>query len=224
MIEGRKDDNLLLEKGGSSFPNIVFMDEEGGIVAIEEERSVAGFRKTFHERVRRFMDLRAKARSGDLAAQVDFALLEGDLGRVRFAELRKRLEGKDLSAAQKVIMQDVELGEMIRDVTDAQDDATAHANLDKLAAAYARGRSPSGGERRRQFLALVLEYALGHDDADLAQRALDAVRPLYEEAYGKDNVELQGWLRQTSEQINDLRAAKAGGCGCEDGSGEAKED
>lgn len=216
-IEGRKDDNLLLDKGGQGFPHIAFMDEEGGIIVVQDDRSVAGFQKTFQERVQRFLDLRAKAQSGNAAAQVDFALLEGDLGRIPFADVQKRLEGKTLSDAQKTTLADVELGSLIGEVSKAQDEQSGRAAMKKVADAYAAGRVPAAGERRMQFFGIVLQHGLLEEDPDLAQKALDAVKPLYEEAYGKDNPKLQQYFLQISDKIAELRGAKTEGGGKDEG-------
>ena len=216
-IEGRKDEGLLSEKGGRGFPHIVFMDETGGVVAVQGDRSVAGFQKTLAESVQQFLDLRAKAQSGDAAAQIEFALLEGDLGRIPFADLQNRLKGKKLSDAQKVRVGDIELGTLIAEVDKAREDAARGAAMKSVADAYAAGRLPSGSERKMEFLGIVLRHGLVTEDPDLAQKAIDTLKPLYEEAYGKDNPKLQQHLQQVSDKIAELRDAKAGGCGSDEG-------
>ena len=220
-IEGRKDDDLLLQKGGNAFPHIIFMDDEGGVVAVQNDRTVAGFEKTYKGDVQRFLELRAKAQSGDAAAQIEFALLEGSLGRITFDETRKRLEGKNLSDAQKAALADVEMGAMIGALHGSQDEASAKAAMKTIADAFAAGRVPSGTEQKRQFLEAALQYGLVEKNADLAQKAFDAIKPVYEELAGKDNPRLQQWIRETADMIEDMRPAKDAGndSGIEEGCG-----
>ena len=221
-IEGRKDDDLLFQKGGNAFPHIVFMDDEGGIVAVQNDRTVAGFQKTYKADARPFLDLRAKAQSGDATAQIDFALLEGRLGRITFDETRKRLEGKNLSDAQKAALADIELGGMISALLASQDEASAKAAMKTIADAFAAGRIPIGIERRAQFLGAALQHAMTEKSADLAQKAFDAIKPVYEELHGKDP-RLQQWIRETTDRIEDMRASKEAPAkdeGIEEGCGE----
>lgn len=215
-IEGRKDDNLLGEKGGRSFPYIIFMDETGGVLAVPGDRSVEGFQKILGGKVKEFTDLRAKAQSGDAVAQIDFALLEGNLGRISYEDVQKRLEGKKLSDVQKALLGDVELGVLMADVGKATDKTSAQTAMKKVAEAYAAGRVPTGSEKKMEFLGIVLQEGLTEEDPDLAQKALDAVKPLYEEAYGKDNPKLQQWLQGVADKISEMRAAEEG-CGEEEG-------
>jgi hypothetical protein len=203
-IKGRKEDGLHGEKGGRRFPYIVFLDEEGEVLAVPGDRTIAGFERTLKEDVRRFLDLRASARSGDPAARIDFALLECDLGRISLTDLQQRLEGKSLSDAQRAVLAEVEAGALIAEVAKSRDRAAAQ----KVAGAWARGQMPRGNERRIEFLEIVLQCGLDEGDPDLAQKALDTISPLYEEAYGKDTPKLQQWFRDITERIADLRARK----------------
>jgi len=123
---------------------------------------------------------------------------------------------------------DVELGELIREVGKAQDEATAKAAMKKIADTYAAGRVPQATERKMEFFGIVLQHAFVEEDPDLAQKALDVIKPLYEEAYGKDNPKLQKWLQDREDQIAELRHAAENGCGekdegIEEGCGEDKD-
>lgn len=193
------------------------MDDEGKVLAVQGDRSVAGFEKTLKTKVQQFVDLRAKAKAGDPAAQIEFTLLEGDLARITLEEVNKRLQGKQLTDAQKAMLVDIELGEMMGELNNATSEAEARVTMKKVADAYAAGRSPTGSEKRLQFFGVVLTYAMAEENADLAQKALDAVKPIYEETYGKDNPKLQQWLKTMSEKIAEMRSAAKEGCGDDEG-------
>ncbi len=191
------------------------MDEEGSVLATQGDRTVAGFDATF-KRLQRLFDLRAKARSGDAAAEIDVALLEGDLELIAFDEVQKRLEGKKLSDAQNGLFKDVELSSMMAEVDKAPDEAAGKAVAKKLADAYAAGRLPATKERKQRFFFILLQYADSEQDADLAQKALDAVKPMLKEEMG-DDPRLAAWIQKRQDAIEELRAKKEGGCGGDEG-------
>ncbi len=218
-VEGRKDDNLLAEKGGRGFPYIVFMDDAGNVLAKQPdtERTVEGFRKTLAGSVQRFLDLRAKAQAGDAAAQIEFALLEGDMGTIPFEEVQKRLEGKKLSDAQKAQLGELEMGAMIAAVGKAEGEDASRAAMKKVADAYAAGRMPAAKERQYEFLNILLTYGMAEEDPDLAQKALDALKPVLREMMGTGNKRLEDQISALEDKIADLRAAKEGGKGGDEG-------
>lgn len=216
-IEGRKDDNLLLDKGGRGFPYIVFMDDDGTIITVQDDRTVAGFDKTFKEKVQRFLELRAKAQSGDPGAQIDFALLEGDLGRIKFDEVQKRLEGKKLSDAQKQVLGEVELGAMIAAAADATDEGAFRDAAKRLADGFAAGRVPATNERKQPFFNILLQYGLSEKNPDLAQKSLDALKPILRETLGDNNERLEAAIRKMDDKIAELREPKKEGGGGDEG-------
>jgi hypothetical protein len=190
------------------------MDDGGGIVAVHQLRemadlSVAAFEKTYKGPVQHFLDLRAKAQSGDAAAQVEFTLLEGQLNRIGFDEASNRLDGKTLTDAQKTALSDLEFAGMINALKGARDEASHKAALKTIADTFAAGRAPSGGDDRGMFLDASLGYAIREKNADLAQKAVDALKPFYEEKVGKDDPRLQQWHKQVSDKIAEIRAEKA---------------
>ncbi len=206
------------------------MDDAGNVIAKQpgSERTVEGFRKTLAEKVQRFLDLRAKAQAGDPAAQIDFALLEGEMGSITFEEVQKRLEGKKLSDAQKAQLSDVELGAMMAAVGEATDQESAKAAMKKLADAYAAGRMPNSKEGKFEFLNVLVNYGLTAGDPDVAQKALDALKPLLRESMGSNNKRLEDQIRAVEDKIANLRTAKEGGTGeddegVEEGCGEGAE-
>jgi hypothetical protein len=225
-IEGRKDEDLLQKKGGMGFPYIVFMDETGDVLVQQGARTVAGFQTTLGK-LQSLFDARAKAKAGDAAAAIDVALMEGDLEIAAFADVQKRLEGKTLTETQKTLLGELELLSLMDDVTHATDEGTANAAMKKVADVYAQGRMPNSGERKMLFFRILLQHGITENDADLAQKALDAVKPLMEEAYGKDNPQLQSYFQKVADKIAEMRQAAKGETndggieeGCGDGGGD----
>jgi hypothetical protein len=229
-IEGRKDEDLLSEKGGNGFPYIIFMDDEGGVLAVQGDRSVAGFEKTLTDKVQRFLDLRAKAKAGDPVAQIDFTLLEGDLGRISFEEVQNRLKDKKLSDEQKAMLGDVELGAMIAELNKSKDQAEAKPRMKKIADTFASGRLPRDTEKKMTFLQVTLSYAVSEENPDLAEKAYGPLKALFEQQYG-DDPRVQAWARKVEDKIAEMRdAQKDTGSdsgieeGCGDGCGEGSGD
>ncbi len=199
------------------------MDEEGTVFATQNDRTVAGFEQTLM-RLQRLVDLRAKAKTGDDAAEIDVALLEGDLELLSFDEVQKRLDGKKLSDAQNELLRDVEITSMLNAVVSAgRDQAAAMAAAKKVTDAYTAGRVPASKGRHQLFYFIVFQSALAEGDPDLAQKALDAVKPLVREMVGNDQ-SFDAWAREQQEAVEDVRAKKAAGAeeGVEEGCGEGK--
>lgn len=217
-IEGRKDEDLFQKKGGRGFPYIVFLDQGGDLIAKQpgNARTVEGFQKTLDGDVKHFADLQAKAKAGDPAAQVDLALLEGDLGRIPFEEIEQRIAGKELSEAQSAMLVDVELGLLMAELDKAKSEDEANASAKKVADSFGAGRIPNDAEKKQRFIQISLSYAVREENPDLAQKAFDALRPLYEAQHGKDNPQLQRWIQQVSDKIAEMRAATEG-CGDDEG-------
>lgn len=206
------------------------MDDAGGVIAAQpgRDRTVEGFRKTLAGNVQHFLELRAKATSGDPAAQIDFALLEGDLGRITFDEVQQRLEGKKLSDAQKLQCGGVQAGAVLagvmKELQSVRDEQGFVPVGKKIADAYAEGLMPNGAERRQQYLSIVFNYALIQKDAAMATKALDAMKPVLKEMVG-DDPRLADYFKGLEAKIEALGEAKEEGCGEEDegieeGSGE----
>lgn len=190
------------------------MDAEGNVLVTQGERTVAAFDATF-QRLQRLFDLRAKAKNGDAATEIEVALLEGDLEIIAYDEVRKRIEGKKLSDAQTEMLKDLELAAMITEVSNSTDQETGLAAAKKVADAYAAGRVPVAKGRKQQFFFILLQYGHSQEDAVLAQKALDAVTPILKEEMGNDP-RLNAWLQKQQDGIDALRATKEEGCGEED--------
>jgi hypothetical protein len=192
------------------------MDEEGSVLTIQGERTVAAFEATL-KTLHRLVELRGKARSGDAAAELEVALLEGDLDMIAFDELQKRVEGKKLSAEQTALVGEIEMRGLIGAVRNArQDPDAANAAAKKLAEAYAAGRVPASKGQQETLYFIVFQHALSEADPDLAQKAFDAAKALVKERVGADPG-FDTWVKGMQDKIDDVRAQKEGGCGGDEG-------
>jgi hypothetical protein len=192
------------------------MDEKGDVLVTQGARSVAGFEATLGK-LTRLMDLRAKAATGDAGAQIDLALAEGDLDLIPFEEVQKRIEGKKLTDAQKAMLAEVEYGSMIASIYKATDKAAQQELAKKIADCFVAGRLPTDAGRKQAFYQVTLSYAMNEGDPDLAQKALDVLRPMLEQEHGKDNPQLQNSFRRVEDKIAEMREAQKEGCGADEG-------
>ncbi|MCZ6786234.1 MAG: hypothetical protein O7E54_03615 [Planctomycetota bacterium] len=100
-LEDRKHEELLFDKGGNSFPSIMFLDAEGEVIAIHKRATtMKGFEVTA-ALIWRYLDLKKKVGGGDASAKTDLLITEGDLGRMDFYELEEELDGVKLTADQQ---------------------------------------------------------------------------------------------------------------------------
>ena len=100
-LEDREHEELLFDKGGNSFPSIMFLDAEGEVIAIHKRaNTMKGFEVT-SSLVRRYRDLKKKVKDGDASAKTDLLITEGDLGRMDYYEVEEELDGAKLTADQQ---------------------------------------------------------------------------------------------------------------------------
>ncbi len=192
------------------------MDAEGSVLVTQGARSVAGFEAN-RGKIQRLFDARAKAKAGDADAEIDVALYEGELDMIAFDEVRKRLENRKLTDEQKSLLGEVELGAMVSALHKAEDEATGKAALKTIVDAFVTGRMPNDEDRKQPFLQAVLSYAVNEEDPDLAQKAFEPLKALYQEVHGKDNPQLQQWVNRVEDKIAEMRAARKEGGGSDEG-------
>jgi hypothetical protein len=100
-IEGRKHDGLLSEVGGRGFPSFFIMEGDGSVVGqVKGPRSVEAFDNAVKDG-KAFVALRAKAKSGDKAAQVDFLLARARIGQVDVDKLQEEAKNLKMTPAQE---------------------------------------------------------------------------------------------------------------------------
>ena len=158
--------------------------------------------------MKQFLDLEAKAKAGDEAAQIELTLREGDLGRITFDEVQKLLAGKKLTEDQNTMLVDLELSGLVDALSNVKSEDEARAAAKKVADSFLAGRIPNAAEKKQRFVQIAFSYGMREEVPDLAQKAFEALKSIYEEQHGKDNPQLQKWEEQISSKIAEMRAAK----------------
>jgi len=103
-IGDRKYEELLFDKGGNSFPSIMFLDAGGEVIAIHKRaNTMKGFEVT-SALIGRYRDLKKKVDGGDASAKTDLLITEGDLGRMDYYEVEEALDGVKLTADQQEVL------------------------------------------------------------------------------------------------------------------------
>jgi len=223
-IEGHKDDDLLDRKGGTGWPYIVFMDANGDVITEADGRSVEDFRKT-GAKIVKLGELRKKAAAGDEAAVIELALLEGELGLAKYAEVEKRLAGKTLTDAQKATLTELHANSAVKDVleslTPGGGEDALRAATEKLLALKKEGLAPTSPQLRFPFYNLLLRYGMMEKDPDLATDALNELKKMVP----MEDAGMAAKVRAIEDQIEEMRhPEKSCGPDDEEGCGEDMEE
>ena len=209
-IEGRENEDLLQRKGGSGFPYFAVLDPQGGLIAQHQgARTVEGFRETIGKG-REFMDLAAKAASGDEQAIIGFAIREAQLGRIDYAEVQQRTAGLTLTPEQQAQLKSVMAQSVVSEHYeklaatrggDAEMAAASAAFLDLLR----DDAVPQPGTMQANIFTQVLAWTTQKsEDADEVALALGHL----EKALA-GNTRAEGFLNQARQRLEDLRAEEA---------------
>src|SRR5579871_5104875 len=167
-----KYQDLLEKKGGQGFPHLVWMDQEGTVLATQDDRSVDGFEAT-GKKAQKYVDLKKKAAGGDKVAKIDLLIADVGLGKVKLAEADKQLAGMGpLSDSQKkeldTIRVNVEVREIVEPVNSKESMLEAGKKLLELKKS---GKPAPTGENEVQMYWIVL-MGLAEEQKDI---------PLFEE-------------------------------------------
>ncbi len=170
---------LLQEKGFGGWPSLAFMDAEGEVLASPAGQSVDGFNKTLNA-VEAYLELKAKAHSGDKSVANDLFVAEMQLGKLGFAEATTRYAAlKGLSAEQRERIDaeliDLEVADIVGKVNSGKltpDEATP--TLAQMAKA---DRIPTG-MYAQLFWSVVLQHAEQNKDVKLFERGITAFKDL----------------------------------------------
>jgi hypothetical protein len=205
MIQGDKYGSLLEEKKGEGWPHFVFMDAEGGILAIhEDEPSAAGFART-GEKVKTFAVLKDKAAKGDAAAQVDLILAELEMGRIKADEAEKKFKASKPTKEQEAkfasmlvnssVLQDVEALE-----NKDQEKALAKKYYDR----FKEGKpGPTSDQAMQPYYVLTLTYAEEQKDVQTFEAALKMLK----DKFGKVEA-AQGFFTEKEKKLAELKESK----------------
>jgi hypothetical protein len=226
-VAGRKNDGLMAQKVGSSYPQFVVLDPKGGVLSkqagVLSMDHLQKITDTGMKRRTAFLDLKKKADAGEAGAKDRFAVMELDLGHVTYAEFRKRYP--DLK----------KLNEDLRDAVlwAGGDDAFARAN--KIFAAAGRdpakvqdayrkaaeiflvaareGAEPMADRSRRGFYFVLGKVGLDTNHLEMLELC---AKGLADDA--EDNEKIADLVAKVMDKAKELKAKTAEGAGSDAGS------
>lgn len=167
----------------------------------QADRTVPLFLET-GKKGKAFVELRAKAEKGDKAAQYDYLVAQLELGLVKSADARKRLEAMaDLTADQKKkadeMLVDFDVQDILAGVT-----KEAKTRLDagqKFLDMRKADRVPKGDREFQQFHMMIMDYCESAKDAPGFEEAYKALKDKYGDKMRKD------FLQKSDERLKKLR-------------------
>jgi hypothetical protein len=198
MIQGRKDDELLMRIGGAAFPHLVVMDVDGSVV---REHSAAPSVEAFKETGaagRQRLALRKKAAAGDRGAILEFALARAAAGQTTSRKLARAIaRAGELSPAEDQLCRNAL-------TTLRFDEAKIYAQGAWFARMLADGLVPEGEEKQTAFYLEILKWAELQEDVATYERALKEMRRMH----GEDKRAAE-FFAMADRQLAELKAAAA---------------
>ena len=192
---------LLIDKGGTVFPTIMILDENGEVLfkQADSERTVGAFRD-MHDTVRSWLSLKARTNAGEkdretklFLAELKLNKLGFDVARVRRRELKNLTEQQDDEISRRMINLEFDWiisspgGNIPEEITR------------KLIQMKGAGRIPTGPSARK-FWTNLLEHGRVSRDADLFEDALNGMRKVL-----GDGERYAGWFADMEKLLSELR-------------------
>ncbi|MHC4379959.1 MAG: hypothetical protein ACYSU1_02575 [Planctomycetota bacterium] len=179
-IEGRKDENLFREIGGTGFPTIKFMDAEGSVLGEPGGRDVAAFDETLGT-LMELAELEKRIEAGEEGLEDDLFMAKLRMGAYSFEDAKANAaKFKELTAEEKKevaqILVNLEI-ESIMSGIDSQE--AAEAATQTFLAWLEKGKIPTG-DALGNFWGMIMEHAEAKKDVKLFTKALKGL----EEEYG----------------------------------------
>ncbi len=182
-IEGREDDELLYDLGGSEHPSFLFLDALGTVLGRHDpaDTSVKALEET-GAKVMRSLDLKKKAEAGDAAARIDLAIARCDLGVIEFSDLEGELEGQTLAAEQErsvgVLRADSTVSDMMQVFRKNRDEAARNIVAEEFVALYRKGTHPGRAGNRMSYWTVLAGQAVARKHAPMLKDAIAGLRAL----------------------------------------------
>jgi hypothetical protein len=200
-----KHQTLLQDKGGMGFPHLVFLDENGEVVAEQQDRSVDGFAATVRD-LNAWRALKERVDGGDESAANDLFLAGMRLGKISHKDATAQLERLEgLTEAQRKeaeqLLVNLEFDGAVKSVTSRQE---MEAVLERAAAMYAAKRIPSGNSAP-SFWSLLMRKADNDQDPALFAVCVTELKKMF-----GDKEEYKETFEQLDQQLEEMRAAQKG--------------
>lgn len=170
-VEGDPHQSLLTDKGGRGFPYLVYMDQEGEVLAQPKERSVKGFDATLGA-VETYRTLKARVEKGDESVAGEYFLARLSLGQLKLAEAKAEAKEVKLTEeqAQKLdkLLLNLEVDEATATVRSREKLLEVGGMFRKM---WQEGRVPTGNSAL-PFWYFIIEVAITEEQVELATKAL----------------------------------------------------
>jgi len=182
-IDGRKDEDLLFDVGGSEFPTIVFLDADGEVIGRHDmgDNSVPALERTA-AKVERCLEL-AKRLKSDARVRADLEIARCELGLIEYFDLESELEGLTLTPDQQkavaTLGADNSVWEMTQVLRRVRDEAAREQAVEEFLALYRAGHHPARASNRAVYWDLLADHAVAAKDAALLGDALAALKELH---------------------------------------------
>ena len=198
MIEGRKDDELLMRIGGTAFPHLVVMDVDGSVV---REHAGAPTVEAFKESGavgRKRLALRQRAAAGDRDAILELALARATAGQITSRKLAREIErAGDLTPAERERCE--------KTLTTLRfDESQIYAQGAWFARMLADGLVPEGTEKQTTFFLEIMKWAEFAQDVATYDRALKEMRRMHAE-----DPRAAPFFQMAKEKLAELKADAA---------------
>jgi hypothetical protein len=206
LIDGRENDRLLSDLAERPvFPSTLFLDPEGEVVA-----RILGAAPLSHfvaagEQAIALLGSRRRVAAGEEGAEVDLALIEGEMGIATHEETVERLEDVELSGEQRRRLRGVRANEVARDMHAVLQggrgpQAVAAARKEFLAL-HAEGLAPTDPVLEAVFWGVLGDYASEQGDRKLLEASIARLAALSE---GDDRPATARRLARLRERLEEL--------------------
>jgi hypothetical protein len=206
---------LFAEKGGTAFPTLMVLDQDGNVLARQcGERSMRVVRDVVAEG-RCFADLiqRSEAPGCDsdvqfdcLTKQIQYGHLTPDVARAKAAKIAKLSADRKAFLESSIVSRECSLA--LLDIRKAADEAGQYQAAQKLVAMMQAGHVPSD-QNVYPFWEWILSYAWHVQDVKLYEDGVVAMRALY-----SNTADSRERLQEKEDLLNrmkrDLRTSAAG--------------
>jgi hypothetical protein len=191
-IEGRANEGLLGEKGGTGFPTLMFLDAEGEILGKPSGRSVEAFDKTLGA-LMAISDLEKRIAAGEKNLKDDLFMAQLAMGQYKTAaEIEEKAKSfKKLTKEQKATIAKAVVGKKVEAAMNSMErgpDAQIKVGK-KFKAIYDGGIYPEG-DMEGPFWGFLMEYAESEKDGKTMEVALNHVKRIFgKEEWAKGLIE-----------------------------------
>ena len=204
QIPGEKYGNLLSEKGGRGFPHLVFMDDEGSVLAEHKgDRTAEGFSKT-GQKAKDYLALKAKAAKGDKIARIDFVIAQLVVGKLRSDEAAKQMAGLGKPTPAQQAKFDAELvnASVLETVKGIESDELSKAAGKKFYGLFCAGKpGPTSEEAIQPYYILMLNAAEEAKDPKTFEAALGKLK----EKFG-NLPQAKAFFTKNEKRLEDLKS------------------